>query len=109
MTTDVTMDDQAIVDGLVTATGEAVQDMRLAMRVPRLTGALAASLDFPTGLDADGDLEVAMTSSLPYARAADRGANAGPRPGPHMAGAHFVGPALEGLPDRIVEHFRGGS
>jgi len=109
MTTDVRTNDHAIVDRLVAATEEAVQDMRLAMRVPRFTGRLSASLAFPVALDADGDLDVAMTSSLPYARAADRGANAGPRPGPHMAGAHFVGPALEGLPDRVAEHFRGGS
>ena len=110
MTTVVTVDTQAILDEIVRAGDEAAQETRSSMRVPRRTGALAASIQVAAGLDADGDLAVVATSSLPYARAVDRGANVGPRPGPHMGGgAHFVGPALDALPDRIAEHVRSRS
>jgi hypothetical protein len=69
---------------------------------PKRTGQFASSLQARrTG--ANGGL----TSGLAQAGAVERGANVGPRRGPHMRGSHVMVDAGRKWPDRMTARLRG--
>jgi hypothetical protein len=70
---------------------------------PRRTGEFAASLQ----THRSGTVG-SVYSDLPQAGAVERGANVGPRRGPHMAGAHVIARAGEHFPEHMAEALRGG-
>lgn len=70
---------------------------------PRRSGEYAASLQQQrTGTKG------AIYSALPQAGAVERGANVGPRRGPHMRGSHTIARAGEQFPQHMSEALRGG-
>lgn len=78
---------------------------RAAGYAPRLSGEYAASLRRST-TETGPMLRAQIGSPLPQAGAVERGADVGPRRGPHMRGAFAIGRAIEQYPDAVTRRLR---
>ncbi len=95
---------RALEAGLDRAHRAALEQMAEQARAeaPHRSGEYAASLE--TTLEGDHG---ALFSRLPQAGAVERGADVGPRRGPHMAGSHTIVRAGATFADRMTRQLRG--
>lgn len=86
-----------------------MEDVRaeIQTRAPRVTGEYAGSFVVTTSVDGSVSHH-AVASQLPQAGAVERGADVGPRRGPHMAGSFTVRDAGARWPDHVTRRLRDG-
>lgn len=85
-----------------------VADARREAQSHSRTGEYAASLRHGRVAGFGDRFRARIGSPLVQAGAVERGADVGPRKGPHMRGLNILVTAMESYPDRLANRLRGG-
>jgi hypothetical protein len=88
------------------ATEDTLRDAQAEAARHSRTGEHAASLAVTSPAGSTDQMSVSLGSPLPQARALERGADVGPRRGPHMKGIHAVSAAAERFPEHMTRRMQ---